>query len=68
MHPLNTEVIDYVTQRTESTMGLFYLLTLYAAMRVMSATARSTGRWYAYAFGPKRDAAPRPSHARRQDA
>src|SRR5262249_11699858 len=30
-HPLNTEVDDYITQRTESMMALFYLLTLYAA-------------------------------------
>ena len=30
LHPLNTEVVDYVTQRTESMMALFYLTTLYA--------------------------------------
>lgn len=35
-HPLQTEVIDYVTQRTESIAGGFYLLTLYAAIRAMS--------------------------------
>lgn len=35
LHPLNTEVVGYVTQRTEAMMGLFYLATLYAAMRVM---------------------------------
>lgn len=50
VHPLNTEVIDYATQRTESMMGLFYLLTLYAAMRTMSATPQSVWRWTAYAF------------------
>ena len=33
MHPLNTEVVDYLTQRTESMMALFYLLTLYASVR-----------------------------------
>jgi protein O-mannosyl-transferase len=33
VHPLQTEVINYVTQRTESMMGFFYLLTLYAAIR-----------------------------------
>ena len=33
LHPLNTEVVDYVTQRTESMMAFFYLLTLYAAIR-----------------------------------
>jgi protein O-mannosyl-transferase len=38
LHPLNTEVVDYVTQRSESMMALFYLLTLYASVRV-------TGPW-----------------------
>ena len=38
LHPLNTEVVDYVTQRTESMMALFYLLTLYASVR-------ATTRW-----------------------
>ena len=31
LHPLNTECVEYVTQRTEVMMGLFYLLTLYAS-------------------------------------
>jgi Flp pilus assembly protein TadD len=35
VHPLQTEVVDYVTQRTESMMGFFYLLTLYCAVRCM---------------------------------
>jgi hypothetical protein len=33
LHPLNSEAVDYLTQRTESMMGLFYLLTLYASLR-----------------------------------
>jgi protein O-mannosyl-transferase len=33
MHPLHTETLVYVTQRTELTMGLFYLATLYCSMR-----------------------------------
>jgi Flp pilus assembly protein TadD len=33
LHPLNTEVVDYLTQRSESMMALFYLATLYAAIR-----------------------------------
>jgi Flp pilus assembly protein TadD len=37
VHPLNTEAVNYVVQRTELLMGLFYLLTLYAFIR-------STGR------------------------
>jgi protein O-mannosyl-transferase len=43
VHPLQTEVIGYLTQRTESTMGLFYFLTLYAAMRAMSEPAAASG-------------------------
>jgi protein O-mannosyl-transferase len=50
VHPLNSEVIDYVIQRTESMMGLFYLLTLYAAVRAMSDTGVSARRWHAYAI------------------
>ena len=33
VHPLNSEVVDYVTQRTESMMALCYLATIYAAAR-----------------------------------
>ena len=33
LHPLNSEVVTYVTQRTESMMACFYLLTLYACLR-----------------------------------
>ena len=35
VHPLNSEVVDYLTQRTESMMALFYLLTIYASLRGM---------------------------------
>lgn len=42
LHPLNSEVVGYVTQRTESMMGMFYLLTIYAAMRAIDTPA--TGR------------------------
>jgi len=33
VHPLQTESVTYVVQRVESLMGLFYLLTLYCAIR-----------------------------------
>jgi len=33
VHPLHTETVNYVSQRTELLMGLFYLLTLYCAIR-----------------------------------
>jgi hypothetical protein len=32
-HPLNTEAVAYITQRTEGLFGLFALLTLYASAR-----------------------------------
>ena len=33
LHPLTTEAVNYVTQRTELMMAFFYLLTLYASAR-----------------------------------
>ena len=33
LHPLNTDAVDYITQRTESMVGVFYLLAVYAAIR-----------------------------------
>jgi protein O-mannosyl-transferase len=36
VHPLNTEVVDYVTQRSESMMAFFYLATVYAVARAVS--------------------------------
>jgi tetratricopeptide (TPR) repeat protein len=47
VHPLNSEVVDYVTQRSTAFLALFYLLTIYCANR--SATARAGGRWAAAA-------------------
>lgn len=40
LHPLNTEAVNYVTQRTELMMALFYLLTLYASIRAVSSRPR----------------------------
>ena len=33
LHPLQTESVTYIVQRVEALMGLFYLLTLYCAIR-----------------------------------
>ena len=44
VHPLNSEVVNYVTQRTESLMALCYLATLYAAIRA-AAPSRHRARW-----------------------
>jgi Flp pilus assembly protein TadD len=43
VHPLLSETVYYTTQRTESLMGMFYLLTLYAAIRARA--KKRTGRW-----------------------
>jgi tetratricopeptide (TPR) repeat protein len=33
VHPLHTQAVTYIVQRVESLMGLFFLLTLYGAIR-----------------------------------
>jgi len=35
VHPLHTQSVTYIVQRAESMMGMFYLLTLYGAIRAM---------------------------------
>lgn len=47
LHPLLSETIDYVTQRTESMMGLCYFLTLYCSIRALE---KPPGRWQAAAI------------------
>ena len=47
LHPLQTEAVTYIIQRAESLMGLFFLLTLYAAIRAMESDAPRRGRWWA---------------------
>jgi len=46
LHPLQTEVVDYVTQRSESMMALFYLFTMYAAIRSMTAQRRAAAPFW----------------------
>ncbi len=48
VHPLLTESVTYLTQRTELLMGLFLLLTLYGAIR--GASSGHPWRWYAAAI------------------
>jgi tetratricopeptide (TPR) repeat protein len=48
VHPLLSESVIFVEQRTESLMGLIYLLTLYSAIRAMEATQPL--RWQILAF------------------
>jgi tetratricopeptide (TPR) repeat protein len=41
LHPLQTEAVTYISQRAESLMGLFYLLTLYGFIRSVTADSRN---------------------------
>ena len=46
VHPLTTAAVTYIVQRVESLMGLFYLLTLYCAIRAATDVAgRHKRRW-----------------------
>ena len=47
VHPLQTESVTYVVQRSESLMTLFYLLTLYCVAR--GAASQRPSCWYAAA-------------------
>jgi tetratricopeptide (TPR) repeat protein len=49
VHPLHTESVTYLVQRVESLMGLFYLLTLYCAIRAWEETDSSAGRRWSIA-------------------
>lgn len=49
LHPLQTESVTYITQRAESLVGLFYLLTLYCSIR--SLESPRSGFWPVVAFG-----------------
>ena len=42
LHPLQTESVTYISQRAESLMGLFYLLTLYCFIRAVAGRGRRT--------------------------
>jgi len=47
LHPLNTEAVNYLSQRTELMMGFFYFVTLYASVRAHAPAHRT--RWFAVA-------------------
>jgi protein O-mannosyl-transferase len=46
LHPLQTEAVTYISQRAESLMGLFYLLTVYCFIRGISPDARFQHLWF----------------------
>jgi protein O-mannosyl-transferase len=47
LHPLQTESVICIIQRTESLMGMFYLLTLFFFIRGTEATDHLQRRWFA---------------------
>jgi hypothetical protein len=49
LHPLQSEVINYVVQRSEALASFCYLATLYASQRAWQGTESSRLRWYALA-------------------
>ena len=44
VHPLLTDAVTYVAQRTEVLMGLFFFLTLYCSIRALEQPGNSTWR------------------------
>jgi len=61
-HPLQTQSVNYVIQRSELLAGLFYLLTLYSFMRsaetATGGSAADPGRWRAAAASGSRTTNP----------
>lgn len=48
VHPLQTQSVTYIIQRCESLMGMFYLLTLYCALRSFNSPRKRL--WYGAAI------------------
>ncbi|HQU34627.1 MAG TPA: tetratricopeptide repeat protein, partial [Thermoanaerobaculaceae bacterium] len=50
LHPLQTEAVTYISQRAESLMGLFFILSVHAAVRGFGSTRPTPWfRWAAFA-------------------
>jgi hypothetical protein len=62
LHPLQTEAVTYIIQRTESLMGLFVLLTLYCFIRAAEGTrdpkTKGPSDQRTHADGPERSLHP----------
>ncbi|MFC1496858.1 tetratricopeptide repeat protein [Verrucomicrobiota bacterium] len=48
IHPLQTESVTYICQRSESMMGMFYLFVLYSIIRAHESSRKTL--WYSTAF------------------
>src|SRR6185503_5616826 len=44
VHPLQSEAVNYITQRSESLVAMFFLLTLYCAIRASPPAGRPQAR------------------------
>ena len=68
VHPLQTEAVTYTIQRTESLMGLFYLLTLYCFLRGVESSLADGGAQGASPLqtGGSRSGGPNPQTTRRR--
>ena len=49
LHPIQSEVINYIVQRSEGLASLFYLGVLYSSQRAWDAANSARIRWYALA-------------------
>lgn len=47
VHPLQTESVTYIVQRSESLMGMFYLLTMYCFVKGLT-LQNGVGRWFLF--------------------
>ena len=47
LHPIQSEVVNYIVQRSEALASLAYLAALYASQRAWDAGRSSRGGWYA---------------------
>ena len=50
LHPIQSEAVNYIVQRSESLASLCYLATLYASQRAWEGTPRSRLGWYTLAI------------------
>src|SRR5262249_48727711 len=49
LHPIQTEAVDYVVQRSELLVSAFYLTTVYASVRAWDARGGTRRWWYCFA-------------------
>jgi tetratricopeptide (TPR) repeat protein len=48
LHPMQTQAVTYITQRFESLMGMFFLMTVYCAIRSWNSSSANVWRLLAF--------------------